>query len=135
MSDLVPEQRANATDLRDNMRCTEVANPPSSIRDDLGVQRASTDTTFFQTTVVDIRSMTVRFNSHSTDLPFQSDEEFSSDGNSIANDYFGTDLEGSRGCDLDPDFSVVGPHSFSLRKNFILVTGHKYRRQFFKRLH
>lgn len=56
------------------MRCTEVANPPSSIQDDLGVQRASTDTTFFRATVEDIRSMAVRFNSHSTDLPFQSNE-------------------------------------------------------------
>ena len=118
------------------MRCTEVANPPSSIQDDLGVQRASTDITFFRATVEDIRSKAMRFNSHSTNLPFQSDEEFSSDGNSIANDYFGTDLEGSRGCDLDSDFSVAGPHSFSLRKSFILVTGHKYHRRFFsERLH
>lgn len=79
--------------------------------------------------------MAVGFDSHSIDFPFQSDEEFSSDGNPVGNDYFTTDLEGSRESDLDPNFTVVSPYSYGLRKSFTLVIGNKYRRWFFERLH
>lgn len=79
--------------------------------------------------------MAVGFNSHSIDFHFQSDVECSSDGNLVVNDYFTTDPEGSRESDLDPDITVVGLHSYGLRKGFTLVIGHKYRRWFFERLH
>lgn len=78
--------------------------------------------------------MAVGFNSHSIDLHFQSDEEFSFDGNSVANYFLETNPEGSRGRDLDSDFSVASLHSSGSRKHFTLVTGRKYRRRFSGRL-
>ena len=73
--------------------------------------------------------MTMGFNSHYTYIHFQSDEELSSDENLVADDYFTSQPEHSEGRDLDPNFNVVGPHSSCSRKDFALVTGHRYRRQ------
>ena len=73
--------------------------------------------------------MTMGFNSHSTDIHFQSDEELSSDENLLADDYFKSQPEHFGGCDLDHNFNVVGPHSSGSRNDFTLVTGHRYRGQ------
>ena len=73
--------------------------------------------------------MTMGFNSHSTDIHFQLDEELSSDENPVADDYITSEPEHSGGGDLDPNFSVVSLHSSGSRKDFTLVTGHRYRRQ------
>lgn len=50
--------------------------------------------------------MVVDFHSHSTDIPFQFDEEFRSHGNSVTDDYFASDHEGNGGRDFD-DFTVM----------------------------
>ncbi|KAK9195350.1 hypothetical protein WN943_003471 [Citrus x changshan-huyou] len=54
------------------------------------------------------------------------DEELSSDENPVADDYITSEPEHSGGGDLDPNFSVVSPHSSSSRKDFTLVIGHRF---------
>ena len=110
--------------LRDADGCTEVFNSP--VLDNPSALRASTGFTFFRSTVDDIHSMVVSFNYHSTDIPNQSDEEFCSDGNPISYDYYGSKPKGIAGRDLDADFSIGGLHSYSFKKGFKLVNGHKY---------
>ena len=63
-------QSLTATALRDNAGWAEVTKPSSSIKDDLGIQRVSTGATFFWAIVEDIQSVTMGFNSHSTDIHF-----------------------------------------------------------------
>ena len=77
----------------------------------------------------DIRSVTMGFNSHSTYIHFQSDEELSSGENPVADNYFTSKPEHLGGRDLDPYFSVVGLHFSCSRREFTLVIDHKYRRQ------
>lgn len=43
----------------------------------------------------------------------------------MANDYFVSEPKGTRGCELDPDFSVVGPYAYGSRKGFKLVISRK----------
>lgn len=80
----------------------------------------------FLAAVDDIRSITVEFNSYTTDISFQYDEKFSSNGNLVVDDYFVSKFEGTRGRDLHPNFSVCSPHSSSYRKGLKLVTDRKY---------
>lgn len=79
--------------------------------------------------------MVVGFNSHHIDIPFHSDEEFSSNKNLVADEYFAFEPEDSGGRDLDSNFSVADPIPLaSSRKGFKLGSGRKYRKQFFGRL-
>lgn len=119
--------------LRDTDGCTKVAN--SLVLDNPSALRASTSFTFFKSTVDDIRSMVVSFNYHSKDIPNQSDEEFSSDGNPIVDDYFASKTKGIMGHDLDSDLSIGDLHSSSFKKGFKLVHGRKYCKYFSSRLH
>lgn len=47
----------------------------------------------------------------STNIPFQFEEDFSSDGKPVANAYFLSNPEVTRGLELSLDFSVASPHA------------------------
>lgn len=64
-----------------------------------------------------------------TNIPFQFEEDFSSDGKPVANAYFLSNPEVTRGLELSLDFSVVSPHATGSEKDFTLVTGRKYRKE------
>lgn len=66
--------------------------------------------------------MVVGLNCHSTDIPFQSDEEFSFDENLATNEYFAFGPKGTRGRDVD-DFSIAWLYASGSKKGFTLVTG------------
>lgn len=70
----------------------------------------------------DILTMVVGFHFHSTEILFQYDEEFTSGGNVVADEYFLYELEYMSGRALSPDFCIVGSCAFDLKKSFILGT-------------
>lgn len=78
--------------------------------------------------------MIVGFNPHSTDILFQFDEKFSSDGNPVTNEYFASEPKGTRGRDLD-DFRIAGPRSSNSKKGFTLVTSRRNWKRFSRWLH
>lgn len=53
-----------------------------------------------------------------TNIPFQSDADFSPDGNPIADAYFLSNPEGIRGLDLSLDFNAAGSHDSGSKKSF-----------------
>lgn len=109
----------NSATQRNADGCVEVANTPYSIFAE-PVQKTSTGSTFFQAAMNDIHSMAV-FNTLSTDIPFHSYEEFSSNKNLVADKYFASEPKGIGERDLDLDFSVASPHACGSRKRFKLV--------------
>lgn len=66
------------------------------------VQRVPTSSTFFKSTGKNIRHRIMCFNSHSIDIPAQSDEDFSSNRNPMADAYFPSKPESTKGLDLTP---------------------------------
>lgn len=64
-----------------------------------------------------------------TNISFQFEEDFSSDGKPVANAYFLSNPEVTRGLELSLDFSVASPHATGSKKDFTLVNGRKYRKR------
>lgn len=74
------------------------------------------------------------FHAFSIDIIFHSNEEFISNGNPVADEYFASEPEGTEWSDHDLDFNVASRHASGFRNGFKLVTDHKYRKQFSRRL-
>lgn len=63
------------------------------------VHRVPTGSTFFKSTGKDFRHTVMCFNSHSTDILVQSNEDFSCNRNLMADDYFSSKPESTEGLD------------------------------------
>lgn len=121
-----------------------------TILDVPSVLRASTGSTFFQSTINDICTTAVGFKSHSMDIPSQSKEEFNIDWNinfdrfvnynshinedfnldehPINDSYFLSTLENTGKHNLSPNFSVVGHYS---KKDIRLITDCKFHKKYY----